>query len=317
MLPFAMAIGALPFGLIYPALIVASLLLLVFCVWRCWPTSAGRDLAILLLLLSPGTACCIGAGQVSFIVAGITLVGFTILQRSGLAAGLLLSILTLKPQFAILVPVALACGRHRNAFIGFALGAAALVVLSLVMLGSGPWLSWIRFITGADANFADWAWIGRAFGQSMDAYLLVLGFSSRVADIGQIMASLTAACAVGWTFATIRDTRRRMIVFMAMATFGAPHISNYDTILSALAAALVLTVPGGSTDKAPTILAVLVWLSALFNPPIVMKLLGVPALLTLSAATPPLLLLFAGATIIARSPDAAAMRRGHEVRSCA
>ena len=309
MLPVAMAIGALPFSLAYPGMMAVSLLMLLLCIWRCWPARPGRDLAILLLLLSPGTGCCIGAGQVSFLVAGIVLTGLAILPRGGFAAGLLLSLLTLKPQFAILVPLALVCGGHRNAFIGFTLGAATLVAFSLAMVGPAPWLSWIRFIAGGDTHFAEWARIGRSFGQSVDAYLLVLGLASRLAEFGQVVASLLAACIVGWTFATTGDTRRRMIVFLAMATLGAPHISNYDSILSGLAAALVLTAPGGSANRMQTVVAALVWLSALVNPPIIMKLLGIPALVALSAATPPLLLLLAGATIATRRSGAAAVRQ--------
>ncbi len=298
MLPVAMAIGALPFGLAYAAMVTGSLLLLLVCVWRCWPAGSRRDLAIVLLLLSPGTGWCIGAGQVSFAVAGIMLAGLTLLRCREFNAGLVLSLLTLKPQFAILVPIALLAGRQRNAFIGFTLGSATLVAFSLALLGPAPWLSWIRFITAADPRFADWARTGRYFGQSVDAYVLVLGFSPRLADIGQIVASLTAACLVGWTFATVQDGRRRAIVFMAAAALGAPHFSNYDSLLPSLAAALVLTTPAESGNRPRTVLAVLVWSSALLNPPAVVQALGIPALTLLSAGTPLLLLLLAGATAI-------------------
>ena len=301
MLPFAVAIGTFPFCVIYPAMILASLTLLLVCMWRCWPAGSARDVAILLVVLSPGTGCCIGAGQVSFFVAGILLAGLTILPRNGLRAGLVLSLLTLKPQFAILVPVALLCGGHRRAAVGFVFGALALVAFSLALLGPAPWLSWIRFISGSDARFADWAQAGRSGGQSVDAYALVLGFSSRTASSSQVAASLLAAGIVGWTFATIQDGRRRIIVFMAMATLGAPHISNYDSILSAIAAALVLTTPGERTSSVRTVLAICVWSSSVFNPPIIMKVLGIPVLTGLSALTPPLLLLFACATILTRS----------------
>ena len=300
MLPVAVVIGMVPFGLIYPALMAVSLGLLLLCIWRCWPAGAARDLAVLLLLLSPGTGCCIGAGQVSFIVVAILLGGLTALPRNGLGAGLALSLLTLKPQFAILIPVALLCGGHRRALMGFASGASALVALSLALLGLHPWESWLRFIVGADAHLADWTRTGRFNGQSVDAYALVLGFSSRAADLAQLGASLLAASVVGWTFAAVRDTRRRTIVFLAMATLGAPHISNYDSVLSALAAALVLTTPGGRADRAGMILAALVWSSSLVNPPAIMALLGVPALLAFSAATPLLLLLFASVVIMTR-----------------
>lgn len=301
MLPFAMMIGAFPFGFIYPVMIAASLIVLLSCMARCWPTGSARDLAILLVVLSPGTGWCIGAGQVSFIAASIILAGLAVLRRRGLAAGLVLSLLTLKPQFALLVPVALVCGGNRRACIGFTLGAAALLALSVAMLGADPWLSWIHFISGTDAHFAAWQETGRYSGQSMDAHLLVLGFSSRIAGVGQLIASLAAAGIVGWSFATILDTRRRMIVFMVAATLGAPHISNYDAVLSALAAALVLTSPRQVRRPGITIVAILVWSSALVNPPFVMKALGIPALAILSAATPPLLFLFAIMTIIARS----------------
>ncbi len=304
MLPFAVAIGAFPFGLIYPAVMIASLALLLCCLWQCWPTGSARDLAVLLLLLSPGTACCLGAGQVSFLIAAALLAGLAVLSRNGLRAGLVLSLLTLKPQFAILIPVALLCGGHRRALTGFASGAVTLAIFSLALLGPHPWWSWIRFITGADGHFADWAQTGRSGGQSMDAYALMLGLTSHAADLAQLAATLLAAGIVGWTFATIQDTRRRTVVFLAMATFGAPHISNYDSVLSALAAALVLTTPGEGAHRTRTVLAVLVWSSAVFNPPIIMKALGLPVLTALSVMTPPLLLLLAATMALARpQPD--------------
>ncbi len=138
MLPIAMAVGALPFGLAYAAVVTGSLLLLLVCVWRCWPAGSRRDLAIALLLLSPGTGWCIGAGQVSFAVAGIMLAGLTLLRRREFAAGLVLSLLTLKPQFAVLVPIALLAGRQRNAFIGFTLGCGDARRLQPRAARSGP-----------------------------------------------------------------------------------------------------------------------------------------------------------------------------------
>jgi hypothetical protein len=77
----------------------------------------------------PSVAFGLLLGQVVIVVAAVVSVSWWLLRRNRpLAGGLILSLIALKPQLALVVPIALLVAGQRRAFLGWAAG-------SLVMLG--------------------------------------------------------------------------------------------------------------------------------------------------------------------------------------
>ena len=77
-------------------------------------------------------------GQNGFLTAGIFLLGLRFLPTRPLVAGLILGLLVIKPQLALLLPVALVAGRYWTALIGAATTSATMLALAAVVLGAAP-----------------------------------------------------------------------------------------------------------------------------------------------------------------------------------
>src|SRR5207302_8005780 len=88
----------------------------------------------------------IGLGQNGFLTAGLFGMATLLIDRRPVPAGLLFGALCYKPQFALLLPLALAAGGHWRAFAATAASAAAFVLLSLALFGADTWLAWFATI---------------------------------------------------------------------------------------------------------------------------------------------------------------------------
>lgn len=98
--------------------------------------------AIALTLISPPFARGIFTGQVSAVVAALTIWACGTANRAaaGVAFGLIASV---KPQLVIMAPLMLAFNKDWRAFVYAGLTFAATVILSLVLFGPERWAEWV------------------------------------------------------------------------------------------------------------------------------------------------------------------------------
>lgn len=78
-------------------------------------------------------------GQAGCWTAAIIGWGLILLPKRPMIAGLILSLLAVKPQLAWLVPLALLAGRDWRAFAGLAIGAGAMVIVATLSFGISIW----------------------------------------------------------------------------------------------------------------------------------------------------------------------------------
>jgi len=72
----------------------------------------------------------------------VLLSGFRLLERSPVLGGSLLGVLTIKPQFWLMTPVALIAGGEWRALLSAGITALALLVASAAVFGLDTWQSW-------------------------------------------------------------------------------------------------------------------------------------------------------------------------------
>lgn len=219
-------------------------------------------------LLGPAAAINAVDGQCSFLVAAILVAGLRMLGPRPILAGLVLGVLTFKPQFWLLVPVALAAaGRWRSLAAAIA-SAAILVALSALAFGVDSWIWWVRQIVESYSS-ADPKWVefGRIWGNSVYASAVLLGLSAHAASLVQDIAILASAAAVFATFRTRLAPDLKLALLLVATILAAPHSASYDVVLLVVAAGLWLS----ASPERPTLLrwivALAFWLSALFSPP--------------------------------------------------
>src|SRR5205823_6500914 len=135
MLLIAAPFGALPYLYAFLSWDILTLAALLIVVYRIVPPPS----AIPLVLASPFTAWNFLAGQNGFLTGSLLGAALLCLQRRPVLAGVFIGCLTYKPQFGILLPVALIAARQRLAVAAAAITAAGLAGLSIAAFGTGAW----------------------------------------------------------------------------------------------------------------------------------------------------------------------------------
>ncbi len=194
-----------------------------------------------ILLISPPAAFTVAVGQNAFLTTALMLGGFGLMRRAPVWAGVLLGVLTFKPQLWLLVPVALIAAREWRVFAAAAITASGFSLLSLAAFGIDPWLRWLSLVAGQDPHFQAWVMAGRMYGQSMFTEAAMLGASPSLASLVQDVSSVAAAAIVWVAFR--RDALPadlKVAVLLAATLIAAPHVSNYDALMLIVAGLLLL-----------------------------------------------------------------------------
>jgi hypothetical protein len=147
MLPYVAAF------LIWESVMLAGCIAVVFLIVR-------RQPAISLTLASPFAAWNFLIGQNGFLTASLLGGSLLFLERQPALAGVFIGCLTYKPQFGILLPVALIAARQWRACVSAALTAIFLAAASVAAFGIDPWAALPRtlFAQGSEAMFPTPEW---------------------------------------------------------------------------------------------------------------------------------------------------------------
>lgn len=235
---------------------------------------AGTPYAIvaLSLLLCPAVPFNVMTGQNAFFVAALLVAGFGLLRRAPVVAGILLGVLSFKPQLGLMVPVALVAAREWRTLAIAIATAFVLALATLPLFGLDIWQAWLALAAGANQAARAWTIEGRLNGMSVFACASWLGLPHPLAELIQALATITAAAVVYRAFSRSRaggDTGALpLAVLLAATMLAAPHVSTSDAVLLGLAASLAVAAPGAQPlSRAAIVLAAIVWIVPLVNPP--------------------------------------------------
>jgi hypothetical protein len=235
---------AAPFGLIgyLPALAIWTVLgaALFAAVAR---AHIGDKRVLLALVLSPAAVLCVVSGQSSLITAAMLVTSFFWLDRRPILAGILIGLLTLKPQLGVLLPVMLIASGRWRVFASATVTALVLAGATALVFGQQVW---IDFVTkGLAANnlvLADPERIATPFYPTIFMNLRGIDLPYGAALAVQLCFSVCAVAAVAWAFRYRRnaDPLSLMALFMACMVSATPYLLSYDTLALAFAALLLL-----------------------------------------------------------------------------
>jgi alpha-1,2-mannosyltransferase len=160
------------------------------------------------------------------------------LARRPLLAGVLLGLMCYKPQFGLLIPVALAAGGHWRAFFGAAATVVALALASFLAFGPETWLAFLEQLRLQREIFevARWFRIPTVFGA-----LRVAGIDAALSHALQGASALLAAALLFRVWrggATVEVKGAALALGMFLAT---PYAWDYDMVILTFAAAWIAT----------------------------------------------------------------------------
>lgn len=230
--PFCWPLGLLSY---FPALALwlattgAGYLLVV----RAWLKRAGLTQPLLLMSVAyPPVMITITHGQTSFLLASLLGLGVLLVPRRPWLAGFVLGLATIKPQFGLLVPVALLLTREWRAIGGAVLGAGLLGGISTLALGPQVWIDWVHVSSAAQGALAQGT-VGYAKMPSVLAAARLLGTSSGFAYALQGAATLAVIAAIGLASWGRRFDLPLAALVLAGAPLATPFVLDYDMVLLA------------------------------------------------------------------------------------
>ena len=298
----------LPFGLLPPFAGLGAFLALSFAglvaALAFWARDrAGLAFLALAALLSPAAAIVAWLGQNTFLSCALLVGGFAAVSaRKPIVAGILLGLLSYKPQLFLMVPVALVASRQWKTLAAMCATGVVLFAVSAGVFGLSLWREWFQIMTAPSALTERWSSIARINGQNIYAYAAFLGAPLKLANALQVLATLCGAGFVYWFHRRAQDDGLKLVAILATTTLAAPHFLGYDAVAIEIAAALFLafTLRSG-TSVFDTAVAALAWLSPLINPATVFPI---------AVATPILIVLFLLAVV--RRDSRASGRAPHQ-----
>lgn len=225
--------GLLPFLWATVAWIVAGLLLYTWTVRRTLRGMLPLVLAFPPLLIS-GII-----GQNGWITASLFLGGMALLPTRPLVAGLLFGCLAMKPQLAVLVPLALLAGREWRAVAGSIVGFAGLCLASLAVFGIDAWQGFFDLLPlyGSAASEGTIGWPKIA---SLYASLRMTGVTETAAMAIHAGVALAATAMVWriWRDPTLIHARAAVLATATMLI--SPYLYMYDHLMLIAAVAWAL-----------------------------------------------------------------------------
>lgn len=295
--PFLLVCAPLGLGGYFPALALwlAGTGAAFVAALRPWLRGLNGGQLALVLAAYPAVLLTITHGQTSFLAAAL-LGGGVWLAANGRKgwAGVLLGLAIIKPQFGLLVPLALLAAGEWRVFLAAAATALGFAAATTLAFGLDVWPVWYAASGAAQEAMANGA-IGFAKMQSVFAALRLAGVGAGPAYALQGMVAVACAALIAHVFWRRGFTRESGAALLVAALLATPFVLDYDLLLLAFPLAVLVDQPR-PWDK----------LAALAG--FVLPALARPLAMTTGIAIAPLVLLVLFALLLRRAHASDATR---------
>jgi len=186
-----------------------------------------RDAAWLCALAFPGAFLTVIVGQTSLLTATLAGVGLLALNRRPVSAGICFGLLTMKPQLAVLFPLALLCAGQWRALAAWAATIAGSAALATLAFGVGPWVTFVHVIGNVYAIVgAGHAKLARM--PTVFALATMAGWPAIVARGLQLLSAAAAAVAVVYAWRGACSYALRAATLACACLLVSPYLYDYD-----------------------------------------------------------------------------------------
>jgi len=202
-----------------------------------------RPETLLIAAAFPAVFINIGHGQNGFLTAALLGGALHWLDRRPWLAGVLIGLLAYKPQFGVLIPVALLAGGRWNTIGAAAATVAALVAVSVVTLGGGVWHAFADSMTFTQTVVLEPGGIGWEKIQSAFSAMRMWGAGVHSAYAIQIALALMLAASLAWLWRSNVVFELKASALATASLLATPYVLDYDLVV--LAVAIVFLVRHG------------------------------------------------------------------------
>jgi len=196
-----------------------------------------RPETLLIAAAFPGVFINIGHGQNGFLTAALLGGALQLLDRRPWLAGVLIGCLTYKPQFGILIPVALLAGGRWSTIAAAAATVAALLAVSFATLGGGVWHAFADSMTFTQTVVLEQGGTGWEKIQSIFSAARMWGASVHGAYAAQAALALTLAATLAWLWHGDAAFELKASALATASLLATPYVLDYDLVVLAVAIA--------------------------------------------------------------------------------
>src|SRR5437868_2628718 len=192
---------------------------------------------LLLAASFPGVFVNIGHGQNGFLTAALLGGALHLIDRRPWLSGVLIGLLAYKPQFGVLIPIALLAGARWRSFGAATATVAALVAVSMATLGSGVWHAFADSTNFTQTVVLEQGGTGWEKIQSLFSAARMWGAGVHVAYAIQIALALTLAATIAWLWQSDAAFELRASALATASLLATPYVLDYDLVALSVAIA--------------------------------------------------------------------------------
>jgi alpha-1,2-mannosyltransferase len=232
----AFAVAALPYAWGLSLWLVVSMAAYLAAIRAILP----RSETLLVATAFPAVLVNIGHGQNGFFTAALLGGALQMINRRPWIAGVLIGLLAYKPQFGVLIPVALVAGRRWSTIGAAAATVLALVVMSIAALGSEVWHSFADSLNFTQTVVLEQGGTGWEKIQSAFATARNWGADVAIAYALQMALAIVLAATLAWLWQGPRAFELKAAGLAVASLLATPYVLDYDLVVIAVAIAFLV-----------------------------------------------------------------------------
>jgi hypothetical protein len=198
-----------------------------------------RPETLLIAAAFPAVFINVGHGQNGFLTAALLGGALHLLDRRPWLAGVLIGLLAYKPQFGVLIPIALLAGGRWRTIGAAAATVAALVAVSFATLGGGIWHAFADSMNFTQTVVLEQGGTGWQKIQSIFSAVRMWGASVPIAYAAQGSLLAMLAASLAWLWHSDAGFELKAAALAAGSLLATPYVLDYDLVVLAVAIAFL------------------------------------------------------------------------------
>lgn len=229
----AFLVAALPYALGLALWLAASFAAYLAALGAILP----RPGTLLIASAFPAVFINVGHGQNGFLTAALLGGALCVLDRRPWLAGVLIGLLAYKPQFGVLIPVALLASQRWSCVLAAIATIAALVAVSFAALGGDVWHAFLDSMNFTQVIVLEQGGTGWEKIQSAFSAARNWGADVHTAYAVQAALGLTLAATIAWLWRSDTAFELKASALATASLLATPYVLDYDLVVLALAIA--------------------------------------------------------------------------------
>jgi hypothetical protein len=234
-LAVAFLVASLPYAFGLAVWLAASLAAYLAAIRAILP----RPETLLIAAAFPAVFINIGHGQNGFLTAALLGGALHWLDRRPWLAGILIGLLAYKPQFGVMIPLALLANQRWSSIAAAIATVAALVAVSLAVLGGGVWHAFTDSMNFTQAIVLEQGGTGWEKIQSAFSAARNWGADVHTAYAIQIALGLALAATLAWLWHSDAAFELKASALATASLLATPYVLDYDLVVLAIAIAFL------------------------------------------------------------------------------